>query len=161
MTQIGRREFLQNAGRSALGVVGSAYVMRSGAAWADARRKDKPNIVFILIDDLGWRDLSCYGSTFYDTPNIDSLAGQGMKFTDAYAAAPLCSATRASIMTGKYPGRLNITGAFTYRRKPTSSNSPPSARVARADLELVSPALTIGQHRNTPTLRLRVVNASG
>ena len=69
----------------------------------------KPNIVFILIDDMGWRDLSCYGSKFYETPNIDSLASQGIMFTNAYAACPVCSPSRASIMTGKYPATLGLT----------------------------------------------------
>ena len=76
---------------------------------ADNETPDRPNIVFILIDDLGWRDLSCYGSGYYRTPNIDRLADQGVKFTDAYAACPVCSPTRASIMTGKYPATLNLT----------------------------------------------------
>lgn len=70
---------------------------------------DKPNIVFILADDLGWSDLGCYGSTFHETPNLDKLAKQGMRFTDAYAACCVCSPTRASIMTGKYPARLHLT----------------------------------------------------
>ncbi|TDD67521.1 DUF4976 domain-containing protein [Jiangella aurantiaca] len=69
----------------------------------------KPNIVVILVDDLGWRDLSCYGSTFYETPNLDRLAMSGMRFTDAYAAAPVCSPTRASILTGKYPATVGVT----------------------------------------------------
>lgn len=69
----------------------------------------RPNILFILIDDLGWRDLGCYGSTFYETPNIDRLAAGGMTFTDAYAASPVCSPTRASILTGKYPATVGIT----------------------------------------------------
>lgn len=68
-----------------------------------------PNIVFILADDLGWRDLGCYGSPFYETPNLDRLAQKGMRFTDAYAAAPVCSPTRASLMTGKYPARVGVT----------------------------------------------------
>ena len=68
-----------------------------------------PNIVFILIDDMGWRDLSCYGSPFYETPNIDRLAAEGMRFTQAYAACPVCSPTRASILTGKYPAELGLT----------------------------------------------------
>ncbi len=71
-----------------------------------------PNFVFILIDDLGWRDLACYGSGFYDTPAVDHLAAEGMKFTDAYAAAPVCSPTRASIMAGKYPARMDTTDWF-------------------------------------------------
>lgn len=68
-----------------------------------------PNIVFLLADDLGWRDLSCYGSTFYETPNLDRLAAEGMRFTDAYAACPVCSPSRASLLTGKYPARVGIT----------------------------------------------------
>jgi arylsulfatase A-like enzyme len=70
---------------------------------------NKPNIILILADDLGWTDLGCYGSTFYETPNLDSLAKQGMRFTDAYAAGNVCSPTRASILTGKYPARLRLT----------------------------------------------------
>lgn len=68
-----------------------------------------PNIIFILVDDLGWADLGCYGSDFHETLNIDRLAGQGMRFTNAYAACPVCSPTRASIMTGKYPARIDVT----------------------------------------------------
>ncbi len=68
-----------------------------------------PNIVFILADDLGYAQVGCYGSSYYQTPNIDKLAQEGMRFTNAYAAAAICSPTRASIMTGKYPARLNIT----------------------------------------------------
>ncbi len=69
----------------------------------------QPNIVFVLVDDLGWADLSCQGSVFYETPHIDRLAAEGMAFTDAYAAAPVCSPTRASLMTGKYPARVGVT----------------------------------------------------
>lgn len=69
----------------------------------------KPNIIFILIDDMGWRDLGCYGSSFYETPNIDRLRAEGMLFTDAYASCPVCSPTRASVMTGKYPATVGIT----------------------------------------------------
>lgn len=69
----------------------------------------QPNIVFILIDDMGWRDLVCYGSSFYETPNLDKMAAQGMLFTDAYASCPVCSPTRASILTGRYPARVGIT----------------------------------------------------
>ena len=69
----------------------------------------QPNIIFILTDDLGWRDLTCYGSTFYETPNLDRLAREGMRFTDAYAACPVCSPTRASILTGRYPATVGVT----------------------------------------------------
>jgi arylsulfatase A-like enzyme len=68
-----------------------------------------PNFVFILVDDLGWADPSSYGSRFYDTPHIDRLSQEGMTFTNAYAAASVCSPTRAAILTGKYPARLRIT----------------------------------------------------
>lgn len=70
---------------------------------------ERPNIVLILIDDLGWRDLTCYGSDFYETPNLDALADQGMRFTAAYASCPVCSPTAASIMSGKYPARVGVT----------------------------------------------------
>ncbi len=69
----------------------------------------RPNIVFILADDLGYKDLGCYGSTFYDTPNIDALAKQGALFTDGYAACPVCSPTRASLMSGQYQQRTGVT----------------------------------------------------
>lgn len=81
-----------------------------------AAEKPKPNFVFILMDDMGWTDLGCYGSKFYQSPNIDKLASQGMKFTEAYAACPVCSPTRASIMTGKYPARLNLTDFIPGRK---------------------------------------------
>ncbi|MFC1601092.1 sulfatase [Candidatus Sumerlaeota bacterium] len=69
------------------------------------------NVLLIMADDLGWRDTSCYGSTFYETPHIDALAASGMRFTDAYAANPLCSPTRASVLTGQYPLRHGLTTA--------------------------------------------------
>jgi arylsulfatase A-like enzyme len=74
--------------------------------------KRKPNIVFILVDDMGWTDAACLGSKFYETPNIDRLARSAMRFTSGYAAAPVCSPTRASILTGKYPARLGTTEWF-------------------------------------------------
>ena len=70
------------------------------------------NVVFFLVDDYGWKDVGYNGSTFYETPNIDKLAATGMAFTDGYAACPVCSPTRAAIMSGKYPGRLNTTDFF-------------------------------------------------
>ena len=69
----------------------------------------RPNVVFILIDDMGWKDISCMGSEFYETPNIDRIASEGLLFTDAYAACPVCSPTRASIMSGQYPARGGMT----------------------------------------------------
>ncbi|MHC4672444.1 MAG: sulfatase [Planctomycetota bacterium] len=83
--------------------------------WAS---QSKPNFVFILIDDMGWRDLGCFGSTFYETPNIDRLASEGMKFTNAYATCHVCSPTRASILTGLYPARLHLTDWLPGRPEP-------------------------------------------
>lgn len=68
-----------------------------------------PNLVFFLVDDLGQRDLGCYGSTFYETPNLDRLAREGARFTDAYAACPVCSPTRAAVQTGLWPQRTGVT----------------------------------------------------
>lgn len=79
--------------------------------WVSCVAARPPNIILILADDFGWRDSSAYGSEFYQTPGIERLAREGVRFTDAYAANPLCSPTRASILTGQYPGRLNFTAA--------------------------------------------------
>src|SRR5947209_8927957 len=77
----------------------------------------KPNIVFILADDLGYMDIGANNpKTFYETPNLNRLAAQGMRFTDGYAACPVCSPTRASILTGKYPARLQLTDYIGGRR---------------------------------------------
>jgi arylsulfatase A-like enzyme len=75
----------------------------------------KPNIIFVLLDDYGWTDSTCYGSSFYETPNVDLLCTEGMKFTDAYASCPVCSPTRASVMTGKYPATVGITDWINWR----------------------------------------------
>ena len=89
----------------------ACFLVGNAAHAADkpAKAERPPNIIFILVDDYGWTDLSCYGSKFYETPNIDRLADQGMRFTDAYSACTVCSPTRAAVMTGKYPARLHIT----------------------------------------------------
>jgi arylsulfatase A-like enzyme len=104
----------------------------AGPGWAEAAEPPKPNFVFILIDDMGWKDLGCYGSTFYETPHCDKLAAQGMRFTNAYAACPCCSPTRASIMTGKYPARLHLTNALRLPLLPKHVTSgkviPPTIR---------------------------------
>src|SRR5881275_3009444 len=67
-----------------------------------------PNIVFIMADDLGYADLSCYGRKDYQTPNLDKLCAQGIKFMNAYATAPVCTPTRVAFMTGRYPARLTV-----------------------------------------------------
>ncbi|MCB1229824.1 MAG: sulfatase [Verrucomicrobiae bacterium] len=74
-----------------------------------SRASDLPNVVLIVADDLGWADLGCYGSDLHETPRLDRFASEGIRFTDAYAASPVCTPTRASIMTGKHPARLHMT----------------------------------------------------
>jgi len=81
-----------------------------------SRSADRPNLIFILMDDLGWKDLGCCGSTFYETPNLDRLAQQGMRFTQAYASCPVCSPSRASVMTGRYPARVGITDWIDFHK---------------------------------------------
>lgn len=82
------------------------------------RAESRPNIVFFLADDLGWADLTPYGNRFHDTPYVERLAAQGMLFTDAYAAAPVCSPTRASILSGQYPARLGLTAHIPGHWRP-------------------------------------------
>jgi arylsulfatase A len=93
----GRRVFLSV-------LLGSAFAMP--VARAEAPR---PNIILIIADDLGWADLGCYGSTYHETPNLNALARRGMRFNNGYAACPVCSPSRAAILTGKYPARLHLT----------------------------------------------------
>ena len=76
---------------------------------SSAPAAQRPNLVLILADDLGWADLSCYGNDLHQTPNLDRLARQGVRFTDAYAASPVCTPTRAAILTGLHPARLHMT----------------------------------------------------
>jgi arylsulfatase A-like enzyme len=77
-----------------------------------------PNIVLLLADDLGWTDLSSFGSKFYETPNIDRLARQGMKFTSGYSACTVCSPSRAAVLTGKSPARLRLTDFLLGEERP-------------------------------------------
>ncbi len=85
----------------------------------------QPNVIVILIDDMGWADSSTYGSKYYQTPNLTRMAEEGMLFTDAYAASPLCSPTRASIMSGQYPARLRMTLALTPKSVAEPKALPP------------------------------------
>ncbi|MES2394099.1 MAG: sulfatase [Acidobacteriota bacterium] len=101
-----RRQFLGGlAGAAALTTMDSS-AMLPGAAKPG---RSKPNIVLMLVDDLGYGDFACYGSQFHETPEIDRLAREGMKFTQAYAAAPVCSPSRCGILTGQHPARVHLT----------------------------------------------------
>jgi len=103
-----RREFLKKTVTvGALAGIGSTFSMM--CAKSGNQKLEKMNILLIIADDLGYKDLGCYGSTFYETPNLDRLANQGIKFTDGYAACPVCSPTRASLQTGKYPAKVKVT----------------------------------------------------
>jgi len=116
-----------------LALLGWVAVAVGGSA-RQSLGSSRPSVVFIVIDDLGWRDTGCYGSTFYKTPNVDRLAAGGMRFTDAYSANPLCSATRSSIMTGQYPVRTGFNGAGGHIREQHEQKevrtAPPDVRAA-------------------------------
>lgn len=101
MGNVSRRDFIAGA----VGTAASAGVVSAKSVSA---RKTRPNLLFILADDLGWADLSCYGRPDYKTPNLDRLASQGIRFTNAYSAAPVCTPTRVGFHTGRYPARLAV-----------------------------------------------------
>lgn len=113
---------------------------------AEAPASTRPlNIVVIVIDDLGWRDLGCYGSDLYETPHVDRLARQGMRFTNAYSACTVCSPSRAALLTGKYPARLHVTDWIPGHERPDARLKIPewSKRLALEETtlaELLAPA---------------------
>ncbi len=102
-TGMHRRAFLKACGAGAAAMAAGWPATTRGAA------PRKPNIIFVLADDLGYSELGCYGNTFNETPNLDRMAAEGMRFTDAYASAPVCSPYRAALMTGQAPARVGIT----------------------------------------------------
>jgi len=137
-----RRDFLKTLS------LGAAYLVIPGSSPAAVHRSNQcssnkqPNFVFILVDDLGWRDVGCYGSKFYETPNIDRLASEGMRFTDAYAACAVCSPTRAAVMTGRYPARLGVTDWIRARfqgGKIPADKKNPSEYVGGKNRKLLCP----------------------
>src|SRR5881392_609905 len=109
--KVTRREFIGSA---------VATTAIAGAGRGPAAAAARPNILFILADDLGYGDLSCYGRPDYKTPVLDGLAKQGVMFTDNYAAAPVCTPTRCAYITGRYPQRLPV-----GLEEPLKSTSPP------------------------------------
>ncbi len=115
-----RREFTR--------MMGAALAAGPVAAIAQRHAARRPNLVLILVDDLGWTDIGCYGSTYYETPHVDRLATEGMRFTDGYAACAVCSPTRAAVMTGRYPARLGVTdwirSRFQGGRIPADNKNP-------------------------------------
>ncbi len=121
----------------------AAIVSSSGLQMTEAA--DVKDVVFILVDDLGWADLSCYGSKFHKTPNLDRLAASGMRFTDAYAACPVCSPTRAAIMTGQHPARVGITD-WIPGQSPKNRKLLSNVDLDALPLKQVTLAEALGQH---------------
>ena len=101
-----------------------------GTASGEEAGRDKPNVVVLFIDDLGWKDLGVYGSKFFETPRIDQLAKQGALFTRAYSSCNVCSPTGTSLLTGKYPPRIGFT-SWLNPRKPNGPNSAALDLMAR------------------------------
>lgn len=97
-------------------VLAAATLISLGTMQRQHKDEKHPNVIIFLVDDLGWKDVGCYGSSFYETPNVDRLATEGVRFTNAYAACHVCSPSRASILTGKYPARLNLTDWLPGRK---------------------------------------------
>lgn len=129
MTSINRRTFLQTASAATAGLM------------APGVSADRPlNVIVILVDDYGWTDAACYGSPLYETPNIDRLASQGMRFTNGYAACTVCSPTRASLLTGKYPARVRITDWIAGHQRPWAK-----LRVPDFNLQLPHDEVTIAE----------------
>ena len=95
--------------KSALTVSCFLLIALLGSFALGAEKNPKPNVVFFLVDDLGWSDVACFGSKFHETPAIDQLAKEGILFDNAYSTCHVCSPSRASILTGKYPARTNLT----------------------------------------------------
>jgi len=104
-----------------------------------------PNIILIVVDDMGWSDLGCYGNDFHETPNIDRLAENGIRFTNAYATCPVCSPTRASILTGKYPVNVNITDWIPGRQFGVGLEKDKKLKVPEFAHELALKELTIAE----------------
>lgn len=102
------------------------FLVLVGTAFAGG----KPNIIFVLADDLGWAELGCYGNDFNETPNLDALAKEGMRFTNAYASAPVCSPYRASFLTGQVPARVGITDYL----RPNSANALSTAHTTLPEM---------------------------
>jgi len=106
--------------------LGTAATAVSGVQATELASVVRPNIIMLLVDDLGWTDLGCYGSDLYRTPNIDRLASGAVRFTNAYAACTVCSPTRAALMTGMYPARLHLTNWINGSERPYARLSIPA-----------------------------------
>jgi arylsulfatase A-like enzyme len=138
---ISRRRMLRMVAGSAGSVV---FMRRASAVEPNAR----PNVIFILADDLGWSDTALYGGDLVETPNLARLAKTSVQFTNAYSAAPVCSPTRASFMTGKYPARLHMTTWYEASQKPPMNKK-------------LIPPVTVGDLPLTETTVAEVLHEAG
>ena len=128
------------------GIRSLAAALLLALAAADAGAVDpNPNVIVVLVDDMGWKDLSCQGSEFYETPQIDQLAASGMRFTKAYSACTVCSPTRAAMMTGQYPARLHLTDWIAGHHRPHAKLQPPDW-TKHLPLEVVTVAERLKAH---------------
>ena len=114
-------------------------VLLASALASCAHAEERLNIIVILADDLGWADLGCYGSKYHRTPALDAMAKSGLRFTNAYASAPVCSPSRAALLTGKTPARLGITTFLPGR--PDRPDQPLTQ--ARVDQQLSLDEITL------------------
>ncbi|MGD8499088.1 MAG: sulfatase-like hydrolase/transferase, partial [Phycisphaerales bacterium] len=114
--KVNRREFV----KCAVGGLATAMIPTHGCSLGESAKAtaERPNIILIMADDLGYGDVGCYGSKRINTPNIDALAAGGMKFTDYHSNCPVCSPTRAALLTGRYQQRCGIEGVI-YAKGPT------------------------------------------
>ncbi|MEC7907178.1 MAG: sulfatase-like hydrolase/transferase, partial [Verrucomicrobiota bacterium] len=115
---------------------------------AQASNPEKPNIVFLLADDLGWTGTGSFGSDFYETPHLDQLASEGTSFTNAYAACTVCSPTRASILTGMYPAKLRLTDFIAGQNRPYARMQIPDwTKGLKPELTTMAEAMNGGGYR--------------
>lgn len=140
--RINRREFL---------ALGAAFAAGTGMARGETAQK-RPNILFINTDDLGWADLGCYGSTFHETPRLDALASEGIRFTQAYSSCPVCSPSRAGLMTGLYPARIGLTDFLGGKRSPEDSEYRPAPYVNHLPFDLTTLPELLQSHGYTTAM---------
>ncbi len=148
MKSLTRRELLRRAGAGTLGALGGAMLLQSGCRAIPSGPPGEPtNLLLLLVDDLGWADLGCYGNRHHETPHIDRLAADGVRFTDAYAGGPVCSPTRASILTGQYTPRYHLTDFLPGHMYPWAKlQPPPIEHTVPADLTTLPEAIKNGGH---------------
>ena len=131
---------------AALGACAAEPDAPASSPAAEATAERPPNIVFFLVDDMGWRDVGVFGSTFYETPHIDALAERGVRFTNAYAATHVCSPTRASHPDRQVPARLRLTDWLPGRRGHDFERLLSAEKLAALPLHEVTLAEALKEH---------------